>query len=68
MPKLKTLSSAKKRFKVTGSGKVKHYSANHNHRLRQKSNNAKGRTRGSTLVGTADVPRAYTMLCMGSNH
>ena len=36
MPKMKTLSGAKKRFKLTGSGKVKRKHAYHNHILTKK--------------------------------
>ncbi len=68
MPKIKTVSGAKKRFKVTGSGKVKHYSANHRHLMRKKSAKAKGRTTGSTVVCEVDTPRVLTMLGLNSNH
>jgi large subunit ribosomal protein L35 len=37
MPKVKTNSSAKKRFKVTGSGKVLHKQAGKRHNLGKKS-------------------------------
>ncbi len=37
MPKMKTKSGAKKRFKVTGSGKVMRAAAFHNHLLEHKS-------------------------------
>jgi large subunit ribosomal protein L35 len=37
MPKLKTNSGAKKRFKVTGSGKVVHKQAGKRHNLNKKS-------------------------------
>jgi large subunit ribosomal protein L35 len=68
MPKLKTLSGAKKRFKVTGSGRVKHYGANHRHLMRKKSERAKGRTMGSEMVSDVDTPRVKTMLGLSSNH
>jgi large subunit ribosomal protein L35 len=41
MPKLKTKSSAKKRFKVTGSGKIKRKHAFKNHILTKKSKRRK---------------------------
>jgi large subunit ribosomal protein L35 len=48
MPKLKTNSSAKKRFKVTGSGKVMVTQSGKRHNMRKRSKkmllNAKGRT------------------------
>ncbi len=34
--KMKTHSGAKKRFFVTGTGKVRHYHSGHSHRLRNK--------------------------------
>ena len=37
MPKMKTHSSAKKRFKVTGSGKIKKFGAFTSHMMRNKS-------------------------------
>lgn len=63
MPKMKTHSSAKKRFKVTGSGKVKRFQANKSHRLRNRDKNTKLRLTGSTLVSTADEARVKRMLC-----
>ena len=41
MPKIRTNSSAKKRFKKTGSGKFKMDKASHNHHLLQKSKKQK---------------------------
>lgn len=63
MPKMKTHSSAKKRFKITGSGKVKRFQANTSHRLRNRDKNTKLRLRGSTLVSEADTARVKRMLC-----
>lgn len=62
MPKMKTHSSAKKRFKVTGSGKVKRFQANTSHLMRKKSKKAKMRLSGSTLVSEADQKRVLRML------
>ena len=64
MPKMKTHSSAKKRFKVTGSGKVKRFQANSSHLMRKKSKKAKLRLRDSALVSKADEKRVKRMLCM----
>jgi large subunit ribosomal protein L35 len=64
MPKMKTHSSAKKRFKLTGSGKVKRFQAGAAHLLRKKSKKAKTRLNGSTLVSKADEPRIKNLLCM----
>jgi len=62
MPKMKTHSSAKKRFKVTGSGKVKRFHANTSHRLSSKSRKSKLRNRDAGLVSEADEPRVKRML------
>lgn len=54
MPKMKTKSSAKKRFKLTGSGKIKRKHAFKNHILTKKSKKRKLRLTHSTLVDKAD--------------
>ncbi len=64
MPKMKTHSSAKKRFKLTGSGKVKAFQANTSHLMRKKSKKAKTRLNGSTIVDVADEARVKRMLCV----
>lgn len=64
MPKMKTNSSAKKRFRVTGSGKIKRFQANTAHRLRNRSKRQKLNLRGSTLVSTADEKRVKALLCL----
>ncbi len=62
MPKMKTHSSAKKRFSMTGSGKIKRFRANTSHLMRKKSNKAKTRLSGSTLVSEADEKRVKKLL------
>ena len=62
MPKMKTHSSAKKRFKKTGSGKVKRFQANTSHLMRKRSKKAKLRLSGSTLVSKADEKRVKALL------
>lgn len=64
MPKMKTHSGAKKRFKLTGSGKVKRFQARTSHLMRKKSKKAKLRLAGSTTVHTADEKRVKRMLCV----
>ena len=64
MPKMKTHSSAKKRFKVTGSGKIKRYQAFTSHMMRNKSKKAKARLVVSTLVSDADEKRVKRMLAI----
>jgi large subunit ribosomal protein L35 len=65
MPKMKTNSSAKKRFKVTGTGKIKRNKAYHSHILTKKSPKRKKNLVQSTLVHEADEPRVKRMLCIG---
>ena len=55
MPKLKTKSSAKKRFSVTGTGKLKRNFAFKRHCLFCKSQKMKRQARGTTLVSEVDV-------------
>ena len=43
MPKMKPHSGAKKRFRVTGTGKIMRRRANHNHLLEHKSSTRKRR-------------------------
>ena len=64
MPKMKTHSSAKKRFKVTGSGKLKRYNANSSHLMRKKTKKQKLRLRQASLVSDADEKRMKLLLCM----
>jgi large subunit ribosomal protein L35 len=55
MPKMKTKSSVKKRFKITATGKVKHGVAGKRHRLI--SHNAKyiRQNRGTKVMSDADT-------------
>ena len=55
MPKMKTKSSAKKRFKLTGSGKIKRKHAFKSHILTKKSKKRKLKLTHSTLVHESDV-------------
>ena len=64
MPKMKTHSGAKKRFKRTGKGKLKHFSAFTSHMMRNKSKKAKRRLRGGDIVGKADEKRIKRLLGM----
>jgi large subunit ribosomal protein L35 len=50
MPKMKTKSCAKKRFQVTGSGKVKSRPACKRHRLISKSKSMKRKARGQMIL------------------
>ncbi len=65
MPKMKTHSSAKKRFKVTGSGKITSRHANTRHRLRNRTKKNKLRLRRSSVLSPGDAKRVMRMLCIG---
>ena len=62
MPKMKTNRSAAKRFKVTGSGKVKRHKAYKRHILTSKSRSRKKRLGQATLVSDADMKRIRKLL------
>jgi large subunit ribosomal protein L35 len=59
---VKTNSGAKKRFKLTGTGKVVRKHAFHSHILTKKSNKRKANLVKSTLVTDADYNRVAVML------
>lgn len=50
MPKFKTHSASKKRFKITGTGKVKRFKSNKSHLLNGKTTKRKRNLRKSTLT------------------
>lgn len=62
MPKMKTNSGAKKRFKVTAKGKIKRKKAYKSHILTKKSQKRKRDLRKKTLVDKADVPRIKQLI------
>jgi large subunit ribosomal protein L35 len=62
MPKLKTKSGAKKRFKVTGSGKIKRKHAFKRHILTKKGTKQKRRLSHSTVVKKSDTKNVKAML------
>ncbi|MBF0247350.1 MAG: 50S ribosomal protein L35 [Alphaproteobacteria bacterium] len=55
MPKLKTKSSAKKRFRLTGTGKVRVGAANLRHMLRRRSQKMKRQARGTMILSDQDA-------------
>jgi large subunit ribosomal protein L35 len=57
MPKMKTKSSAKKRFKLTATGKIKRAKAGKSHLLTHKSRKRKRRLNKSTLVDPGSYDR-----------
>ncbi|KQY27915.1 MULTISPECIES: 50S ribosomal protein L35 [Nocardia] len=62
MPKNKTHSGAKKRFKVTGRGKLLREQANRRHLLEHKSSRRTRRLEGTESVASVDVPRVKRLL------
>jgi large subunit ribosomal protein L35 len=62
MPKMKSNRAAMKRFKRTGTGKIKRYKANKSHILTKKSAKRKRHLRASTLVSHADSGRCNRLL------
>jgi large subunit ribosomal protein L35 len=65
MPKMKTHSGAKKRFKVTGTGKVRGRSAFTSHILEKKSPKRKRRHGQPAVISKADAPRVKKLLGVG---
>lgn len=55
MPKLKTKSSVKKRFRLTASGKVITGQAGKRHGMRKRSNEFIRNTRGTTIMKECDA-------------
>ena len=55
MPKMKTKSSAKKRFKMTASGKVKAAQAGKRHMMIKRTNKFIRNARGTTTLSASDA-------------
>jgi large subunit ribosomal protein L35 len=62
MPKMKTNSGAKKRFTLTGTGRLKRKKAFASHILTKKSPKRKRNLRGTTLVSAVDEPRMRKLI------
>ena len=62
MTKMKTRRGAAKRFKVTGSGRIKRNKANHRHMLIRRSNKAKRKMRQAGILKTGDAKLVKAML------
>jgi large subunit ribosomal protein L35 len=62
MPKMKTHSGAKKRFKVTGTGKLRRLQINNNHILEKKPSKRMRRLKGEVGVAPGDAARIKRML------
>ena len=62
MPKMKTKSGAKKRFKVRSSGSIKRSQAFKRHILTKKTTKVKRHLRGMEAVHASDVAQVRAML------
>ena len=62
MPKIKTKSAAKKRFTLTGTGKVKRHHAYHSHILTKKSTKRKRNLAYSVVAEKANENNIKEML------
>lgn len=60
--KIKTKRAAAKRYKITGSGKVRRYRQGMRHLLEHESSKKKRNKRGSVEVSAADLPKIKRML------
>ena len=64
MPKMKTKSGAKKRFKLTGSGKIKRKHAFKSHILTKKETKQKRNLTKTTLVHKSLEKNIKAQLCL----
>ncbi|MDR1265007.1 MAG: 50S ribosomal protein L35 [Propionibacteriaceae bacterium] len=62
MPKMKTHSGAKKRFKVTGTGKLVHRQAGKRHLNEHKSSRRTRRLATDAVLAPADARKAKRLL------
>ena len=62
MPKMKSKRGAAKRFRVTGSGKVKRHHAYSSHILTKKSPKRKRNLKKSDLVSASDEKRVKQLI------
>ena len=56
MPKLKTKSSTKKRFSVTGTGKMRRGHAKHRHNLSKQAKKVRRTLQGTEIMDKSNVP------------
>ncbi len=62
MPKAKTHSGAKKRFRVTGTGKLLHEHTNRRHNFEHKPSTRTRRLAGTDELSAADTKKARRLL------
>ena len=64
MPKIKTNSGSKKRFVLTGTGKIKRKHAFHSHILTKKTKKQKRNLVHQTMVDGSNLKAVRDMLCL----
>ena len=64
MPKVKTNSGAKKRFALTGSGKIKRKHAYKSHILTKKTKKQKRNLTGFSILDNANKTNVRELLCL----
>lgn len=64
MPKVKTNSGAKKRFRLTGTGKVKRHHAFHSRILTKKTKKQKRNLVHDDIVVTENMKQVRDLLCL----
>jgi len=64
MPKVKTNSGAKKRFALTGSGKIKRKHAYKSHILTKKTTKQKRNLTGFSILDNANKNNVRELLCL----
>jgi len=62
MPKMKTHSGAKKRFKITGTGKLVHRKAGKGHHMEVKTSRRVRRLNVESVLNTSDAKKARRLL------
>ena len=68
MPKQKTRKSVSKRFKVTGSGKLKRNKAGHSHMLIRRDKDVKRAAKKATVVAPSFEKRMKKMMAKAGRH
>ena len=64
MPKLKTNSGAKKRFRFTGTGKIKRHHAYHSHILTKKTKKQKRNLVHQAIVDPSNTKQVRDLICL----
>ena len=62
MPKMKTKSGTKKRFKFLGNGLIKRTHSHLRHILTKKTTKQKRNLRGTTIISSTDSKRVRSMM------